>query len=289
MQAVDIVDAEIERRLDSYARARLSPDPRSTARVRARVMREARLHVQAARVAAHIERAHAPRRSPARRVGLPLLAAAVWLAIAAGTISAAQAGGPLYPARMWLESATLPAASGARATADIGRLEARVAEILAAAATGDAGAVHAALAAYRQIADDAIHATGDDEALQALVAAALERHSTVLAAVAGSLAARGNITAAEAVGASLERAIATNRAVIDRLTAVGAGSGGQPGIQTGGSSGGAGASGGDGPSAGGAGQPAGGSGAGAVKPDRTPKATANPAGPPEVSPRGPKP
>lgn len=286
MQAVDIVDAEIERRLDSYARARLSPDPRSTARVRARVMREARLHVQAVRVAAHIEHAHAPRRSPGRRLALSLLAAAVWMAIAVGTISAAQAGGPLYPARMWLESATLPAAGSARASADIERLEARVAEVLAAAAGGDAGAVRAALAAYRQIADDAVGAIGGDEALQTLVATALGRHSTVLAAVADGLAERGNTTAADAVGVSLERAIETNRAVIERLTASGAGWGGQPA----GAGAGVGASGGNGSSGStdSGGQPGGGPGSGADKPDRTPKPTAKPAGPPDATPRGPR-
>jgi len=93
MQAIDAGDLELERRFESYARARLSPDPGATARIRARVMREARLQHEAARIVAHM----APvtmltRRSVVRRVAMPLLAAVVWLGIAVGTIAAAHAG-----------------------------------------------------------------------------------------------------------------------------------------------------------------------------------------------------
>ncbi len=218
MPVVDIADLEIERRLGTFARARLSPDARATARVRARVMREARLQFQANRIAAQMDVAARRRRpSPARRLAMPFLAAAVWLAIAAGTISAAQAGGPLYPARMWLEDATLPAVGPARASAELDRLDARIAEALAAAGRGDAGAVQAALEAYRQIADEALAASAGDEALESVVSRALGRHAAVLGAVAGGLSDRGNTTAADAVGASLQRAIEQNQAVIGRI------------------------------------------------------------------------
>src|SRR5882757_3521322 len=102
MQAIEVWDREIERRLDAYAHARLSPDPSATARARSRIMREARLQFEAARIAAHAAPAIAivHRRSPVRRLAMPLLAASVWLGIAVGSISAAQAGGPLYPTRM---------------------------------------------------------------------------------------------------------------------------------------------------------------------------------------------
>ena len=112
MQAIDAGDLELERRFDSFARARLSPDPRATARIRARVMREARLHQEAARIALHMApTVAASHRQAVRRLAMPFLAAAVWLSIAVGSIAAAQAGGPLYPTRLWIEAATLPSRS----------------------------------------------------------------------------------------------------------------------------------------------------------------------------------
>src|SRR4029079_6613234 len=170
MQAIDAGNLELERRFDSVARARLSPDPRATARIRARVMREARLHQDAARIALHIAPtvaasqrlagrplAHAILAGPGwrgeRRLAMPFLAAAVWLGIAVGSIAAAQAGGPLYPTRLWIEAATLPTSAAARIDADLQRMDARLAEALTAAASGDRGAVFAALDAYAQIAE----------------------------------------------------------------------------------------------------------------------------------------
>src|SRR5437868_2759306 len=112
MQAIEVRDFEIERRLEAYARARLSPDPQSTARARARVMREARLQFEGARIATHMAPvvvAAATRASSWRRAAMPVLAAAIWLGIAVGSISAAQPGGPPYQTRMWIENAALPA------------------------------------------------------------------------------------------------------------------------------------------------------------------------------------
>ncbi|MEO5939725.1 MAG: hypothetical protein ABIZ72_02315, partial [Candidatus Limnocylindrales bacterium] len=91
----------------------------------------------------------------------------------------AQPGGPLYPARVWVETVTLPSDAAARATVELGRLQARLDE--------------------------------------ALVAAALDKHRAVLAAVATSLADKGNATAAAAVETSIQRAIDHNQAVIDRI------------------------------------------------------------------------
>ena len=293
MQAIEVRDREIERRLDAYARARLRPDPKAVARTRARVMREARLHFEAARIAAHMmpSMAHVPRGSTTRRVAVPLLAAGLLLGIAAGSISAAQAGGPLYPTRMWIENATLPTAGAARAGAELGRLDARLFEATAAASRGDVGAVEAALDAYFQIADEATAAAIGDSALEALVAAALDKHLAVLAAVAASLEGKGNDIAVVAVEASIQRAIVHNQAVVDRLAAnrggAGTGSPAGPATNPGGAGGvgtgtGAGA-GADGATGGGA-EPSGG------KPERTPKPTPalpDPQDPPEHSPRGP--
>ena len=73
MQAFEVRDDEIERRLDAYARARLSPDPQAIARVRSRVMREARLQFETARIAAQLAPAVAVarHRSMTRRLAMP--------------------------------------------------------------------------------------------------------------------------------------------------------------------------------------------------------------------------
>lgn len=226
MQALEVTDFEIERRLDAFARARLSPDPQATARARARIMREARLQFDAARIATHIAPvAHASRRSPLRRVAMPLLAASLWLGIAVGSISAAQPGGPLYTTRLWVENATLPASGAARANAELERLDVRLAEAMGAAAHGDANALAAAIDAYRQIADDALAAAMGDAALEGQIAAALDQHEVVLTAVAAKLESKGNTTAAAAAEAAIARAISHNRTVVDRLESKDAGNG----------------------------------------------------------------
>jgi hypothetical protein len=221
MQAFEVRDYEIERRLDAYARARLSPDPQAIARARARVMREARLQFEAGTGIQQLAPVIvlAPRRVTVRRVAMPILAASVWLGVAVGSIAASSAGGPLYPARIWVENATLPSTGTARADAEIARLGDRLAEAQAAAARGDAGAVEAALDAYHDIADQAIAGSSADPELEALVAAALDRHQVVLSAIATSLVEKDNDTAAAAVEASIEREIAHNQAVVDRLDA----------------------------------------------------------------------
>jgi hypothetical protein len=292
MQAIEVRDREIERRLDAYARARLSPDLKAVARTRARVMREARLQFEAARIAAHMTPSISlvANRSTTRRLAMPFLAASVLLGIAVGSISAAQAGGPLYPTRMWIESATVPTAGAARASAELGRLDARLFEATAAASRGDVGAVEAALDTYFQIADEASAAAIGDSALEDRVAAALDEHLAVLAAVAASLEGKGNDSAVVAVEASIQRAIVHNQAVVNRLDANGTGGAGSgspagPAANPGGAGGA-----GTGTGAGSGGAPGGGATPSDGKPVKTPKPTPVPPdrqGPPEHSPHGP--
>lgn len=286
MQAMEIRDREIERRLESYARVRLSPDPQAVARARARIMREARLQFEAAKAT---ERTAplvvvAPPRSLFRRLAMPALAASVWALIAAGSMLAAQPGGPLYATRLWVETATLPSAGAPRANTELARLDTRLSEAMGAASRGDSGAVQAALDAYGQIADEAVSASAGDRVLETLVAAALDKHRVVLTAVAEQLGARGNDTAAAAVEANIQRAIDHNRAVVERVDARGtgpSGNGGGSGTGThpgGGGGEGAGAGGGGG---GGTGAGAGGGGGGNGsngKPEKTPKPTPDAAG-----------
>lgn len=306
MQAIDAGDLELERRFDSFARARLSPDPRATARIRARVMREARLHQEAARIAMHMApTVAASQRLAVRRLAMPFLAAAVWLGIAVGSIAAAQAGGPLYPTRLWIEAAALPTSAAARIDADLQRMDARLAEALSAAASGDRGAVFAALDAYGQIAEDANVTSGSDAALLARVEEALSQHQAVLTAVAARLADKGNDTAADAIELNIQRVIEHNAAVLRTLATHHPSGAGTPAGATGGSGGtGAGGAGGNGDGTGGTTtggatggnggapasvEPGGNVGASGGEPDKpavTPKPTHEPPDPPDHSPPG---
>jgi hypothetical protein len=219
MQASIGGDLQIEQRLDAYARVRLSPTDRASARMRARVMREARLAMatpwsSTTSAATSIDAARTRRRGALVRRGAGLLlAAALSLAVAGGAMAAAQAGGPLYPTRIWLETITLPANGAARADADLVRLESRIQEVAAAAGRGDHAAVAAALRAYQEIADEALLAASGDEAVTDRLRNALGRHLAVLEAVAGKVPPQ----ASEAINRNIDRAIERNGATIDRI------------------------------------------------------------------------
>lgn len=236
MQASIGAELEVGRWLDDYARARLTPGDAAKARSRARVMREARLAFAGqanAAIAARdlaLERTAARRRSARRGVAL-LLAATLSLGVVGGAMAASVPGGPLYGTRIWLEEVTLPSDPMERAAAELTRLESRLAELEAAVQSGNRGAAEAALAAYQQIADEAIlgaNASGDEAAI-ARLAAALERHVDNLTRVAGQVSPQ----AAEAIQRNIERAIQRNDAVIQRIESQGGtppnGSGGQGG------------------------------------------------------------
>jgi hypothetical protein len=220
MQASFSGDLEIERRLDRYAQVRLSPAPEVTARIRARVMREARLGfaAQAERVANGsllAERAMQRRSRLIRRGGALLLAAGLALGVAGGALAASQAGGPLYDARVWLEMVTLPSNPSDRADAELARLESRLVELMTAARSGDQSAVAAALVAYQQIADEAVASAAGDVAALERIRFALGQHVAILEGVAATAPDR----AREAIEANIARAIAHNGAAIDRIDA----------------------------------------------------------------------
>ena len=229
MQASIGGDLEIEQRLDAYARVRLSPTERASARMRARIMREARLTIAAGSTAAligTIDAARARRRRGLWRRGAGLLlAAGLSLALAGGAMAAAQAGGPLYPTRVWLETITLPADGAARADADLERLELRIDEVVAAARKGDRAAVAAALVAYQEIADEALLAATGDSAATDRLRIALDRHLAVLEAVAAKVPPQ----AGEAIRRNIDRAIERNGATLDRIEANKGGPTTQPG------------------------------------------------------------
>jgi len=200
-------DDELARRLEAYAAARLSPDAATSARMRARVLREARFRALAGEASVHdvqaasltsaetIAASSGPvatrptplRRKATRRLGALLIAATLVLGTVASASASSRAGGPLYGVRLWLEEITLPADPDARAMAEISRLDERIDEARTAAAAGDQGAVAAAIAAYREILADTLGLPNAD--LNDRLEAALGRHLVVLEAVSDQVPA----------------------------------------------------------------------------------------------------
>jgi hypothetical protein len=136
-------DAELERRLEAYADARLAPRSEVAARIREELLSTARAQDGSA------TRRVTPARSRWRaRMGLTLVSAALLLMLVASTAFAGRPGGPLYSLSLWLESVNLPAEPAARARAELARLETRLGEASAASAARDAAALSAVLEVY---------------------------------------------------------------------------------------------------------------------------------------------
>lgn len=241
----------VERQLAVFARVALEPDPAAMARVRAAVLREARLRLALPAGDAHMSLAtragmdrpnplHRPFRGwSVRRLTGVLAAASMSGLVLGGTVFAStRAGGPLYDARVWLEQMTLPADPDARLEAEIARAQARLAEAAEADAAGDDGAVAAALGAYARIVDETLAegAAAVDGAERATLA--FQHHLSVLSALQATLEAADS-PAADAVADALDR----SSEAIDRLGGAqagqpaatanpGAGTGGQQPVTT---------------------------------------------------------
>lgn len=201
----DVEDVELARRLEAYAEARLSPSLSATTRMRAQVM-----------AAAH--RPTVMRRPAWRRPVSALLAACLTLALAVGSVAAAQPGGPLYGTRIWAETLTLPTSAAERANAEVRRLQERLAEAAAATASGDTNAANAALEAYGAIVSEA---TGADVSAAATAAldAGIRRNIQVLTILAGRVPEQ----ARDAIAHAIER----STSAVDGLRGQ-PGAGGQP-------------------------------------------------------------
>lgn len=196
---------ELGLRLEAYASARLSPNRKAAARIRSALIEEARMR----RLAVAIGGAPRSGRAGARRIVALLLAAGLTVAGAAGVVNATSPGGPLYGARIWLETNTLPANADARAMERIHLIDERVEEAQRAAATGDEHAVSAAIAAYRDAVEAALTDAGtvDDRVVQ--LKAALGLHVVVLETLSDRLPA--------AAAKGIERAIEASHQAVDRL------------------------------------------------------------------------
>jgi Domain of unknown function (DUF5667) len=192
----DVVDMELAQRLEAYAEARLSPSLSATSRMRTQVMAAA--HRQAALAQADANRTllaaadiaarpTAMRRPAWRRPVSALLAACLILALAVSSVAAARPGGPLYGARIWVETLTLPTSAAERASAEVRRLNERLAEVDAAMRAGDTNAADAALSAYNAIVSEATAGTNGNAAANATLDTAVRHNIEVLTLLAGSV------------------------------------------------------------------------------------------------------
>jgi hypothetical protein len=213
-------DDELTRRLEAYAQARLSPDLSATIRMRARAMAAAQRHAalaqadadRAAAVAAQasVVSFERPRRSTWRRPLTALLAAGLTLGIGVSSVAAAQPGGPLYGARVWAESLTLPAEADARAHAEVERLNARLAEAAAAAAAGDTNAANAALEAFAGIVNEATQGAGNDVSAAATLETGVRSNIDVLTVLVDRVPT-------EAARDAIQRAIDRSDSALDEM------------------------------------------------------------------------
>jgi hypothetical protein len=209
-------DQELERRLEAYADARLSPSVESTTRVRAAVMAEA--HRQAALLAADAEAGAtaadetaaarattAPKRGfwrTWRRPVVAVLIACLAVGIVAGSAFASRAGGPLYAARLWAEMVTLPSELPARAVAEAKRLQARIDEAEEASTAGDSGATEAALVAYSTIVVEAARDAAGNAIAQSTIEVTVQLQVTALTTLVGNAPAAARAAAQDALDQS---------------------------------------------------------------------------------------
>jgi Domain of unknown function (DUF5667) len=203
------VDEELEFRLERYAAARLAPRGAAMQSIRAAVLTEL-----AVRRVAEAERRAT--RLPWRRRALGLsrrllavgLAGALTLGGAAAVMGAAP-DSPLYAARIWVESVTLPADPAARAAAHEAQLMQRVNEVESAISSGNVGAIDAALSAYDQEVEAAVGDSGADQTRIAHLVDELGRHVAVLEGLANQVPASAS--------SAMERAIETSQGAVANL------------------------------------------------------------------------
>jgi len=130
------------------------------------------------------------------------MAASLALAMVAGTVYGAKAGGPFYAARLWVEAANLPAGLVARAQAETVRLDRRIAEVEQASSDGDSPAAEAALGAYSVIVAEAVQGAAGDPTANATIEISLTRHVVVLTQLAGTVPAHARRAIAAALVSS---------------------------------------------------------------------------------------
>lgn len=178
--------------LDAFARAALRPDDRVLARTRSAVL----ARFVDARLGA------APARPLRRRWTLAATGALAGLLAFSAAAAASGPGQPLYGLRLAVEELTLPAHVPDRAAAQLDHLERRLAEARDASDRGNERGVLEALVAYQGQLEAAVRPNGRAPGLEI----ALERHRTMLEALAPIAPAAARATLTEALD-QLEGAI----------------------------------------------------------------------------------
>ncbi len=236
----ELTDRTLLARLEAYADAHLTPDPAGMTRIRASMVAEAEARGAArpASVWARLfgrsagggsARGGFGRGGFGRRPALALVGASLAVVLLAGVAAAGSApGGPLYDARLWLETAALPADPAARTDAELARLEERIGEATTAAQSGNGAAVAAALEAYRATVDSTAATAGDDLTRQQRLESALEQHQVVLQTLVTELSGKGNGRASEAIQRALDKSTQTIERIVTE-TPRGKGGGHGPG------------------------------------------------------------
>ncbi|HJW22537.1 MAG TPA: hypothetical protein VJ506_08930 [Candidatus Limnocylindrales bacterium] len=170
-------EGELEGLLRAYAGARLSPDQWASIRMRAAVLEHG--HGTSAASARRISWLRVLR--PATLVGLIAI-----LAVGTGATAAlaASPGGPLYDARLWVETTVLNL-SGGTAQLRVDQMDERIDEITNAVDDGNTNAADAAGNAYGAEVSAAAQAAQNRADLQAL-RAAIANHLAHLQAMAHS-------------------------------------------------------------------------------------------------------
>jgi hypothetical protein len=208
---------ELARRLEAYADLRLSPSAAATTRMRTAVMAAA--HRRAALIgadatfdaagstgtAAAVATVPGPAvatRTSWRRPLAAVFAGTLTLAILAGSVYGARAGGPLYAARLWAEMRNLPANVVDRAQAEASRLEERLDEAQQASSAGDVPATEAALSAYSTIVVEAANGSEGDPTATATIEVTVTRHVVILTLMVDSVPAQARASAVQALSSS---------------------------------------------------------------------------------------
>ena len=191
--------------LEARVEAAFAADARALRRVRDNVTSEFR-----ARAATGLgDGSRGPRWTARVRLSGALGLAFVLAMLGVGLVAAESGPGqPFYGLRLAAEELTLPAPGVARVQSQLARLEARLAEMQQGIQAGDAGAVVAALAAYRaELAEALVDGQAADDQTASLLAA-LTKHQDVLTALQSVLpeaAQRGIAEALEQVGTAVEQ------------------------------------------------------------------------------------
>lgn len=207
-QLYELVDDDLLARLETYADALLTPDPAGLARVRLSVVAEARVRAGRRGASGLARLSGGLFRRPALGLAGAMLA---FLVLAGAALAGSGPGGPLYDARLWIETVTLPTDPAARTEAEFARLESRLGEATAAASSGDVSAVAAALDAYRSTVDATITVAGGDPTGEQRLERVLQQHRIVLESLVVKLRGRGNASAA------IQRALDKSAQTIERI------------------------------------------------------------------------